>query len=92
MAEKKGNDANRLYGQAQAILRDKYREEFNDILAGLWSAEGLVYKPRLTAEEKAAAKAEAARAKAQAKLDALLSEFPELAAVKSAVVDFPDQA
>lgn len=86
----KDNRANRLYGQAQAALREAHRDEFTALLKAAYEAEGLVYRPRLTAEERAVLAAEAKRAKAKAKMDALLAEFPDLVD-EQPLIDFPAQ-
>jgi RNA-splicing ligase RtcB len=70
--------ANRLYTKAQAILRERYADEFEATLSALYEAEGLERRKRLTAAERAAQEAEAKRQKAAEKVKALLAEHPGL--------------
>lgn len=90
-AEKKDTSAsNKAYGDAMTALREKYRVEFDALLIEKRAALNLPPTTRRTPEQVAADKAalaaeraaikEAARKeKAKATLDALLSEFPDLA-------------
>lgn len=78
MAEKSQSLANALYTAAQSRLREKYQDEFDTILDGLYEERGLTRKRRLSAEERAEVKREEAKAKAKAKIDALLLEFPDI--------------
>jgi K+-transporting ATPase c subunit len=45
----------RLYQEAMREVRDSHIEEFNAIVTQKYAAEGLTYRPRLTAAERAAA-------------------------------------
>ena len=56
------------YGKAESLLREKYRDEFLDLVRAEASKLGVTYEPRQTPAEKA-----------EAKVKELLAEFPELA-------------
>lgn len=57
------------YNAAESRLREKYRDEFIGLVKEEATARGVVYEPRKTAVEKA-----------EEKMQALLAEFPDLAA------------
>jgi hypothetical protein len=69
---------NKLYAAATAQLREQHRHEFEVLLAEQYKAAGLVYKRRLTAEERAVRDRAIAREKARQKAETLAREFPEL--------------
>lgn len=71
----KPRTANQRYGAAQAALRAAHPEEFQHLLERQYAADGLTYRVRRTAEERAALEQAEKRAKAQAKIDALRAEF-----------------
>lgn len=73
--KKQSSDANRLYGKAMTALREAHKDEFRDLLEKAYSDEGLTYRVRLTAEERAEKEAAERLAKAKAKADALRAEF-----------------
>lgn len=72
---------NRLRNQAERIVLDRHRDEFHQEATKLFEANGLEFKHRLTETERA-----------QAKIEALLRENPELRerfAPTTVVVDQP---
>lgn len=82
--------ANKAYVQAEKILRERHKDEFETILSGLYEEAGVERKVRLSKEERAAleaekreareaAKRQAAREKATATINALLAEYPDIA-------------
>jgi hypothetical protein len=70
--------ANALYTKATAQLRADHREEFEKILEQCYRDEGLVYKKRLTPEEREAKENLEKRQKAMAELEKIYGEHPEL--------------
>jgi hypothetical protein len=70
---------NGLRNQAERQIIEAHRADFDSLLERLYTENGLSFRKRLTAEERAAKQAEEKRAKAKAKLDALLAEHPDLA-------------
>lgn len=75
---KESSAANRRYTEASRRLREKYSEEFYDILAAVWKEDGAEYKPRLSPADRARVKEFERKEKAKAKLEALYTEFPDL--------------
>lgn len=71
---------NGLRNQAEREIIEAHRAEFDARLESLYTANGLSFRKRLTQEERAAKVAAEKKAKAKAKLDALLAENPEFAA------------
>jgi hypothetical protein len=71
------NPRNAARNAALALLQAKYRDEYEAAYKAECEKRGLEYKPRLTAEERAKAKADERLAKAQAKVAALKAEFGE---------------
>jgi hypothetical protein len=69
-----------LYSQAQRTLRERHTDEFEGILAALYSENGLERVRRLTPAERAERDAAAAEAKAEKALADLLAKNPTLAA------------
>jgi hypothetical protein len=51
--EKESTVRQRLIGQATIVLRERHREEFDEIARETFRKEGLQYKRRLSAQEKA---------------------------------------
>lgn len=70
---------NGLRNQAEREIIEAHRAEFDTRLESLYTANGLSFRKRLTQEERAAKVAAEKKAKAKAKLDALLAENPEFA-------------
>lgn len=70
---------NSLRSQAERFVLEAHRDEYYAKAEELFTANGMTFTRRSTPEERASKKAEADRAKAQAKLDKLLAEHPELA-------------
>lgn len=66
------------YAKAEKMLREIHADEFKGLYAKACADLGVEYKPRLTAEERAAKVAEEKRAKAAAKIAALQAEYPDL--------------
>lgn len=77
MKPSKGQSS-QLYSQATAWLRETHREAFEQYLAELYLASGMVYQKRKTAEEREAAKHEAELAKARQRMAELQQKYPEL--------------
>lgn len=93
--------ANAAYTAASAALREKYRDEFDALLAEKRAELGLAPTTRRTPEQVAADKAAAAEAKAAAKeaarrdkalaaASALANEFPDLIVVNRPLVAVPE--
>jgi len=93
--KKAASFANKAYSAAEKILRERHKDEFEEILSGVYADAGVERRIRLSKEEreaqrlaeralKEAAKEAERRAKAKATMDALLAEFPDLAADDSA--------
>lgn len=73
-----GRTANQRYGAAQRALREAYPDQFTYLLQQEYLKDGLEYRPRLTAEERARLEEEEKRARAKAKIEAIRAEFPDL--------------
>lgn len=73
-----GRTANQRYGAAQRALREAYPEQFTYLLEQEYLKDGLEYRPRLTAEERARLEEQEKREKARAKIAAIRAEFPDL--------------
>jgi len=71
------NPRNAARNAALASLQAKYRDEFEAFYKVECEKNGVEYKVRLTAEQKAEKVAAERLAKAKAKADALLAEFGE---------------
>lgn len=56
-----------------------HAEDYATLMTEAYAEHGWTYAQPMTAEEKAAARRAAARIKAQATIDGILAEFPELA-------------
>lgn len=99
--EKKSSFANTAYTAAEKALKEAHKDEFDALLQAEYDKAGVKRVKRLSAEERAAkvaaekaakeaAKKAATREKAQAALDALLHEFPDLQPT-SVVKDLADE-
>lgn len=64
-----------LYGRAQTALRKAHEDEFRALLEAEYAKEGLEYRPRRSAEERAAVAEAEARAKAAARIRTLVEKF-----------------
>ena len=63
------------YNRAETLLKDRHRDEFEEILAGVYAENGHDYKPRLTPEERAQAVLEERKRKAQARIAAEVAKY-----------------
>lgn len=70
--------SNKLYTAATRRLRERFAEEFQDILADEYEKAGLTYKRRLSADERAEQERQKAIAKARAKQAAAEAELASL--------------
>lgn len=70
--------ANSLRSQAERFVLEQHRDEYYAKAEELFAANNMTFTRRSTPEERAQKKAAADAAKAQAKLDKLLAEHPEL--------------
>lgn len=59
---------NKIYGEASAMLRSKYQDEFNEFMAEAAKKAGIDWKPKKSKEDRA-----------REQLAALYAEFPHLA-------------
>lgn len=73
---------NQLRNKAERYILEKYRDEFDAYAEQLYSDNGLSFRRRTTAEERAAKLAADKEAKAKAKLEKLYEEFPNLRPVE----------
>jgi hypothetical protein len=71
------NPRNAAYSSAERRLRDAHPEEFQALLQEETEKLGLEYKPRMSAQERAALILQEKKAKAAAKIAALVAEFGE---------------
>lgn len=71
------NPRNAAYSLAERRLRDAHPDEFQALLKEETEKLGLVYKPRISAAEREQQRYLERKAKAQAKIDALIEEFGE---------------
>ena len=71
---------NALRNQAEREIIEAHRADFDARLEALYTENGLSFRKRLTAQQREEQKAADKRAKAKAKLDAILAEHPDLAA------------
>lgn len=70
-----GSVASKLYGEATTELRKRHSEEFVEILEGLYTAAGLVYRKRESQAEREARIEAEKLAKAQAQIKALVEKY-----------------
>ena len=70
---------NQLRNQAEREIIEAHRADFDSRLEALYTEKGLSFRKRLTAQQREEQKAADKRAKAKAKLDAILKEHPDLA-------------
>lgn len=63
-AEKESTVRQRLIGQSMIVLRERHREEFDEIAGEAFAKAGLVYTRRLTPQERAADRIRALAAEA----------------------------
>lgn len=78
---------NALRNQGERYILDKYRAELDEHLEKLYTDNGLSFRKRLTPQERAERKAEEKKAKAKAKLDALIAEYPDLIEGQTSIED-----
>lgn len=78
MTEGKQSKASKLYAAATTAIREKYRSEFDALLADLYQQSGMTYTKRKTAEEREAEKQAAELEKARKQIAALQEKHPEL--------------
>jgi hypothetical protein len=64
-----------LYGRAATALRKAHEDEFRALLEAEYTKEGLEYRPRRSAAERAAEEDAKAKAKAAAKIKALVEQY-----------------
>jgi hypothetical protein len=69
---------NSLYSEAQRILRERHRDEFEQIVTEEYRKVGLTYRPRLTDEQKAERARQAEQEKAEKALQRLVEQYPVL--------------
>ncbi len=73
--EDKAKTSSRLYGKATTELRRRHAEEFTEILAEAYAAEGLTYTPKMTKEEREARLEAERKAKAAKTVAELVSKY-----------------
>lgn len=78
---------NQLRNQAERHIIEQHREEFDKFAEALYTQNGLSFRRRVSAEERAAKVEADKKAKAKAKLDALLSEYPDLIPGQTSIDD-----
>lgn len=72
-------------------LAEKHKEDFLGLMSKYYGKHGLgLYVPEPTAEERAQARKQAALDKAQATIDGLIEQFPELRGQVAPAVVVPD--
>lgn len=80
MAQKKAQTPSKssLYAQAQKQLRERHKEEFNQLVQDAYAEHGMTYRPRLTPEQREARKREREREHAEELLRKLKERHPIL--------------
>lgn len=69
---------NKLRNQAERHILELHRDEFDAYAEQLYTENGLSFRRRVSAEERAAKAQQDKEAKAKAKLEKLYAEFPNL--------------